>query len=94
MKKKTKPAPRCTPVEYAPTTDRMLAGDGVGYRKTPVVRAPGAPSTSTPIKKKLKESAPFLDLCVDLLNSVEDLKTRVTILETERVATQPTRRRT
>jgi hypothetical protein len=72
----------------------MVASNGVGDRKHPATRAPGAPSTSTPIKKKLKESAPFLDLCVDLLNSVEDLKTRVAILETERAATQPTRRRT
>jgi hypothetical protein len=72
----------------------MVASSGVGARKTPATRAPGAPSTSTPIKKKLKETAPFLDLCVDLLNSVEDLKTRVAILETERAATQPTRRRT
>ncbi len=94
MKKKAKQSPRCTPVEYEPTTDRMLAGNGVGTRKTPLPHHIDGTSTSTPIKKKLKESAPFLDLCVDLLNSVEDLKTRVAILEAERAETQPTRRRT
>jgi hypothetical protein len=72
----------------------MVASNGVGDRRRPLPRPLDGASTSTPIKKKLKESAPFLDLCVDLLNSVEDLKTRVAILETERAATQPTRRRT
>jgi len=94
MKKKTKSAPRRKPTEYKPHTDRMVASNGVGDRKHPLRHPRNAPSTSTPIKKKLKETAPFLDLCVDLLNSVEDLKTRVAILETERAATQPTRRRT
>lgn len=91
MKRKIKPTPRKSPAEYAPSTDRVTNTSGLGARKP---LPPLRDSALIPVKKRLKESAPFLDLCVDLLNSVEDLKTRVAILETERAATQPTRRRT
>lgn len=93
MKKKTKQVRREPPEDYVPQAVTIRASSGVSSRKAAKPVVTGEASTSTPFKNKLKETAPFLDLCVNLLSDIEALKARVAALEKERAITRTLRRR-
>lgn len=93
MKKKTKQVRREPPEDYVPQTVTIRTPSGVSGRKASKPVVTGEAPTSAPFKNRLKETAPFLDLCVNLLSDVEALKARVTALEKERAITRTLRRR-